>query len=1586
MKKRLLAMMMAFVMAMSLLPMSALAVGGGNSEQPPEQPIENPGVTFTKELIPGESGNPDKIKLEAYVDGEVKEENVPVDCDIVLVLDQSGSMVEKITDSKYEKVQQPSGGWTYNTVNDKDYYYFDGKNYRPVKAEYDKEYERCWDRNCDQYHEWNWIHTKKYHVTTEYYLEYGDGNVLGNKATSPDEVLYTGDLYKLVSAGSTTRLQAMKDAAQTFIDAVQDAEGNHRVAVVGFASDSDNYNNAKYENSEVLTAPTSNGNSKVYSRVTGELKTDGSQTYYIAVAETAEYREINYNSNFKMWQDGFTIIDPATTPIYIAKNPETYVGKKYDTLTNVEYQAALVAPDSKALENAIGALAAYGGTYGYLGLTMAKNIFDKAPAVEGSTDRQKVIVYITDGEDSKKDKARKVADALAGTGYNAEIYSIFVGTLPTNESKKNAIVSFLQKDIASSEDNYANASNSEQLKKFIQEIATGSTTKTEIKANLTDKTVMTDEISDYFKVSGDIEVYTAAKNAPGEASEWADEQQLKDGVTVDVNGKTVTVTGFNFAANCVTSTDKGDGDYGKKLVVYIPIKEDDIGFGGYLPTNASATLKDDTTNEDFSTDPAYKDCEVSAPVLTGKTVDRVALYDLPSIADLFTHDKTPDGSNNAGVNMVYTLKQGDTTIATKSVSAGKAFDQAEWVWTDGYADKVDDMQAGTYTYTLDCQVTCIKDHNPAVVADSDQATATVNIRNLTFTFDANGGSWADEVSGYTMNEGNTTAAIEANMGDKIAQIATEPTRKGYEFLGWYSKNKKGDLTAKWWGSDDFSYKIYEDDTVYAKWEEIPTEPTPADKTGKLYVNLQDEKGTWLGGTNEAIPVTNEYTVSFTAGENVDYEAPEVITTASGDRYIYDCVVSYSAPLTGTLQKDGENIVVCLQYTKDNWNDEEDKTTGGDGIPDKYQAVVIYKVAGGTWDGTDAADKTYVFTLKEKDAATGEWENVTPAPTLNGTIPNVENAKPDATHTTPAYWTPTPRATDVVKSGTTIYTYTFTTANKLTFTFDANGGSWADEVSGYTMNEGKTTASIEAIMGTEIAQIATEPTRKGYEFLGWYSKNKKGDLTAKWWGSDDFSYKIYEDDTVYAKWEEIPTEPTPADKTGKLYVNLQDEKGTWLGGTNEAIPVTNEYTVSFTAGENVDYEAPEVITTASGDRYIYDCVVSYSAPLTGTLQKADENIVVCLQYTKDNWNDKDDETTGGDGIPDKYQAVVLFKSKDEAKGTVTGDGIVQVFTFSQPEGDKTVYLEKGTVDPDMTKVTATAKSGYKFDIWTKDEGTTSVNPATAIENVAGGTIIEFYANWAAKENNTGGGGSSKPPVLNKEDHYAYIVGYPDGTVKPQGNITRAEVATIFFRMLTDDSRNEFWSQTNSYSDVSEGQWFNNAISTLANAGILSGYPDGTFRPNAPITRAEFTKIAASFFERVEYTIDNPFNDVDDDDWFYKFVMAAYEGGLITGYPEGDFRPNANISRAESVTIVNRTLERAPDADHFLKDMIVWPDNAENAWYYEAVQEATNSHEYVVKGTGTNKYEEWTKILEVRDWPALEKEWSNANSATGGEVVK
>ena len=235
----------------------------------------------------------------------------------------------------------------------------------------------------------------------------------------------------------------------------------------------------------------------------------------------------------------------------------------------------------------------------------------------------------------------------------------------------------------------------------------------------------------------------------------------------------------------------------------------------------------------------------------------------------------------------------------------------------------------------------------------------------------------------------------------------------------------------------------------------------------------------------------------------------------------------------------------------------------------------------------------------------------------------------------------------------------------------------------------------------------------------------------------------------------------------------------------------------------------------------------------------------------------------------------------------------------------------------------------------------------------------------------------PPQLNTEDHYAYIVGYEDGTVRPEGDITRAEVATIFFRLLTDESRNEYWSQTNDYIDVAEGDWYNNAVSTLSKAGILNGYEDGSFQPNGNITRAEFATIAARFFEAT-YEGEDLFPDIKDH-WARDYINQAAHAGIVNGYEDGTFKPQENITRAEAMTIVNRTLDRHPDADHFLADMITWPDNPETAWYYEQVQEATNSHEYIMKtDADKNSYEIWKKILPVRDWSDLENTWSEAHA--------
>ena len=247
----------------------------------------------------------------------------------------------------------------------------------------------------------------------------------------------------------------------------------------------------------------------------------------------------------------------------------------------------------------------------------------------------------------------------------------------------------------------------------------------------------------------------------------------------------------------------------------------------------------------------------------------------------------------------------------------------------------------------------------------------------------------------------------------------------------------------------------------------------------------------------------------------------------------------------------------------------------------------------------------------------------------------------------------------------------------------------------------------------------------------------------------------------------------------------------------------------------------------------------------------------------------------------------------------------------------------------------------------------------------------------------------PPALEIGEHYAYIIGREDGLVHPEANITRAEVATIFFRMLAEESRELYWCQTNPYEDIYGHEWHNNAVSTLTNAGILDGYPDGMFHPNDSITRAELAAIATRFYREEEQSMGSaPFADVGSH-WAEDEIDLAYTMGLIDGYPDGTFRPDAYITHAETMAIVNRLLGRRPHKDHLPEEgMIEWPDNMDRSrWYYADVQEATNSHTYSrVASEADNYYEIWRALEPVRDWEALEKEWSEHNSsANPGEVT-
>ena len=224
------------------------------------------------------------------------------------------------------------------------------------------------------------------------------------------------------------------------------------------------------------------------------------------------------------------------------------------------------------------------------------------------------------------------------------------------------------------------------------------------------------------------------------------------------------------------------------------------------------------------------------------------------------------------------------------------------------------------------------------------------------------------------------------------------------------------------------------------------------------------------------------------------------------------------------------------------------------------------------------------------------------------------------------------------------------------------------------------------------------------------------------------------------------------------------------------------------------------------------------------------------------------------------------------------------------------------------------------------------------------------------------------MLNKTDHFAYVIGYPDGTVHPNGQITRAEVATIFFRLLRDEVRDGAFTTSNTYSDVAYGKWYNNPISTMSALGIITGYPDGTFKPNKPITRAEFAAIAARFDE-TQSGKSATFSDVIGH-WAAKEIGIAYYNDWIKGYPDGTFKPDQNITRAEAMTLINRVLERKPESPaDLLTNMNKWTDNMDTSkWYYLDVQEATNSHGYTRK---TFNYELWRQMLPDPDWSRYER---------------
>lgn len=365
------------------------------------------------------------------------------------------------------------------------------------------------------------------------------------------------------------------------------------------------------------------------------------------------------------------------------------------------------------------------------------------------------------------------------------------------------------------------------------------------------------------------------------------------------------------------------------------------------------------------------------------------------------------------------------------------------------------------------------------------------------------------------------------------------------------------------------------------------------------------------------------------------------------------------------------------------------------------------------------------------------------------------------------------------------------------------------------------------------------------------------------------------------------------------------------------------------------------------------------------------------------------SVGGGGIYGFNSNIIL--AEDNAlynnAALTAGDDL---FTFGTDSmislADATKMSGDRKLASDGEKITGWFYDGYK-DGWCSRWGAKTEDGQKYLDAyvTAETAPVEFGLKAAYKPAPPSGGGGGgggghrpkpKPTVeipdddalgLNNTDHFAYIVGYGNGEVQPQNSITRAEVAAIFFRLLEDGIRNENFTHQNDFSDVAADAWYCSSVSTLSRMGIIAGYPDGTFRPNAPITRAEFAAIATRFDNNGDKTPVS-FTDIIGH-WAEGEITVAANHGWVSGYGDDTFRPQNQITRAETMSLVNRVLKRLPETPaDLLPDMITWTDNADtSSWYYLPVQEATNSHYYEFKEN--SKHEKWTELRETRDWSKL-----------------
>lgn len=1261
-----------------------------------------------------------------------------------------------------------------------------------------------------------------------------------------------------------------------------------------------------------------------------------------------------------------------------------FAGDKKDTVGNETYKESgytynytqivqgLTKVDSDgavALKSSVNALTAGGATSADYGLEKAKTVFDTAD--NASTDRNRVVIMFTDGEPnhdngfdgSVANAAIANAKTLKSKSYGASVYTIGifsgaqVGTsLPNGSTDSNRYMHLVSSNypeaISMSEPGtdgdvkngyYKVASDAESLGSVFTKLgeAIGKPSIT-----LGSNAVLTDNIASNFNVpedAKDVKVYTADYDGTkfGERTPFT-------GATVKVENGAVTVSGFDYSANYVSETKHPgtDNDFGKKLIVEFEITVDrPKTYGGTQPANAGANIKLGDDIVAFVENPkvpvaitnGFKANYSDSKSYDGTGFDVKAAF--KEMLKLF--GLTTANNMNQYVDIAYEVKIGDAVVGIYTVKAGD--NTGTWN-TDDLV--MTDSAVGDYIYNVTCKVTDKNNGSATYKNGESDGIGTMTLRII-----------AKE--GLIVSGTDYTVKYDGNSYGKAAtaKINGEPV-VGDDVKIEY---KVGDSE---WTTDVPTVKNVSDSTMVqvkaTKTGYVPAEATYTLKVTPRPVTITSGSATKMYNGDPLIKHEVTYGGdNFVDGEGVDitYTGSQTIVGNSDNTFTY-------TPKDGTLLEN-YNIETIYGTLKVTDSDQLSvSATGYDGIYDGQThngnvtategATLSYSTDNGaTWTATaptikDVGEINVIVkaSMANYSDVTADYTlKVTPRPvtltseTASKTYDGTPLTKPEVTVTGDGFVQG--EVTDIkatgsvtnVSEGSVTNTIVYTTTDKFVpgnYNITKDEGTLTINPRTVTITSGSASKTYD---GTPLTNDEIKITGDGFV---------DGEATAIATGSQtdvghsDNTIEIIKKDGFDANNYAIEL------KEGTLTV----EKRPYHPNP----PITDKITVEITGNsdsvvyDGTEHSVKDYTVKISDSRYTEkDFTFSGKALASGVNAGTYEMGLKADQFKNTNARFKN----------------VEFIIKADGVLTITQRPLT--ITAGSAEGIAPVTCDKYTVEGLATgdKVDSVKITG----IQSEPGESPNVASDAVIKNAKGEDVTANYKITYVD------GVLKAIEVLNKEIHFNYVIGYTDGTIRPNNDISRAEVATIFFRLLTDEAREQYTTTAGNFTDVKAGMWCNRAIATLTNMGIIKGYTDGSFQPNKSITRAELATIIARFAKLDVNT--KTFSDINGH-WAQKNIELAAGNGWINGYEDGTFRPNKSIIRAETFAMINRVLDRQTESVSDLlptSEMNMWSDNLnENAWYYKDVQEATNYHK--CDRVGDSVYEKWTEKVPDIDWASYQ----------------